>query len=133
MKVVITGGTGFIGRMLARAILERGTLTGPSGAQEEVDAITLFDAVEPPAPIEGLDARAKIVIGEISDTDLVASLVDRDDISVFHLASVVSRSGVPLPCSMRSRTSRCWALPSLKRSVRHQSMAAISPPGFSSR
>jgi len=50
MKVVITGGTGFIGRMLARAILERGTLTGPSGNQEEVDAITLFDAFEPPAP-----------------------------------------------------------------------------------
>ena len=48
MKVVITGGTGFIGRLLARAILARGSLTGPSGAQEEVDAITLFDAVAPP-------------------------------------------------------------------------------------
>ena len=93
MKVVITGGTGFIGRMLARAILERGTLTGPSGNQEEVDAITLFDAVEPPAPLEGLDARAEVVIGEISDTDLVSGLVDRDDISVFHLASVVSGGG----------------------------------------
>jgi nucleoside-diphosphate-sugar epimerase len=93
MKVVITGGTGFIGRMLARAILERGTLTGPSGAQEEVDAITLFDAVEPPAPLEGLDERAEVVIGEISDTDLVAGLVDRDDVSVFHLASVVSGGG----------------------------------------
>jgi nucleoside-diphosphate-sugar epimerase len=93
MKVVITGGTGFIGRMLARAILERGTLTGPSGAQEEVDAITLFDAVAPAVPLEGLDDRAEIVIGDISDTDLVAGLVDRDDISVFHLASVVSGGG----------------------------------------
>jgi nucleoside-diphosphate-sugar epimerase len=93
MKVVITGGTGFIGRMLARAILERGTLTGPSGAQEAVDAITLFDAFEPPAPLEGLDDRAKIVIGDISDTSLVTGLVDRDDISVFHLASVVSGGG----------------------------------------
>ncbi len=93
MKVVITGGTGFIGRMLARAILERGTLTGPSGAQEEVDAITLFDAVEPPAPLAGLDGRATVVIGEISDAELVAGLVDRDDISVFHLASVVSGGG----------------------------------------
>lgn len=93
MKVVITGGTGFIGRMLARAILDRGALTGPSGAQEEVDAITLFDAVEPSAPLEGLDARAKIVIGEVSNRDMVAGLVDRDDISVFHLASVVSGGG----------------------------------------
>jgi len=93
MKVVITGGTGFIGRMLARAILARGSLTGPSGAQEEVDAITLFDAVEPPVPLEGLDGRAKVVIGDISDKDLVAGLVDRDDVSVFHLASVVSGGG----------------------------------------
>ena len=93
MKVVITGGTGFIGRMLARAILDRGTLTGPSGTQEAVDAITLFDAVAPPAPLEGLDGRVEIVIGDISDRDLVAGLVDRDDISVFHLASVVSGGG----------------------------------------
>ena len=34
-----------------------------------------------------------MVIGEISDTDLVSGLVDRDDISVFHLASVVSGGG----------------------------------------
>jgi nucleoside-diphosphate-sugar epimerase len=93
MKVVITGGTGFIGRMLARAILARGSLSGPSGAQEEVDAITLFDAVEPPAPLEGLDGRAKVVIGDISDQNLVAGLIDRDDVSVFHLASVVSGGG----------------------------------------
>ncbi len=93
MKVVITGGTGFIGRMLARAILKRGALTGPGGGQEEIDAITLFDAFAPPAPIEGLDDRVNIVVGDISDTDRVASLVDRDDISVFHLASVVSGGG----------------------------------------
>ncbi len=93
MKVVITGGTGFIGRMLARSILARGSLTGPSGAQEEVDAITLFDAAQPPAPLEGLDGRTKVVIGDISDKDLVAGLVDRDDVSVFHLASVVSGGG----------------------------------------
>ena len=93
MKVVITGGTGFIGRMLARAILDRGALTGPSGAQEEVDAIALFDAVAPPAPLAGLDDRVEIVIGDISDRDRVAGLVDRDDISVFHLASVVSGGG----------------------------------------
>ncbi len=93
MKVVITSGTGFIGRVLARSILARGSLTGPSGAQEEVDAITLFDAVEPPAPLAGLDARAKVVIGDISNKDLVSGLIDRDDVSVFHLASVVSGGG----------------------------------------
>ena len=93
MKVVITGGTGFIGSMLARRILERGELTGPSGRPEAVDEMVLFDAVEPAAPIPGLDERARVVAGDIADRSLVASLVDRDDLSVFHLASVVSGGG----------------------------------------
>lgn len=45
MKIVITGGLGFIGLNLARAIIKRGTLTGPSGKQEDVDSILLFDQV----------------------------------------------------------------------------------------
>lgn len=93
MKVVITGGTGFIGRMLAKRILELGQLTGPSGKPEEVDEILLFDAVAPPGPLPGLDERARIETGDISDRDLVFGLIDRDDISVFHLASVVSGGG----------------------------------------
>ena len=93
MKVVITGGTGFIGRMLARRILDLGRLTGPSGAPEEVEEIVLFDTAAPPAPTAGLDERTRIVTGDISDRALVAGLVDRDDIAVFHLASVVSGGG----------------------------------------
>ncbi len=93
MKVVITGGTGFIGRMLAKRILELGQLTGPSGAPEDIDEVVLFDAVAPPGPIGGLDARVRVVTGDIADRDLVFGLIDRDDVSVFHLASVVSGGG----------------------------------------
>ena len=57
MKVVITGGTGFIGRMLAKRILELGGLTGPSGAREDIDELVLFDAAAPPGPLPGLDER----------------------------------------------------------------------------
>lgn len=93
MKVVITGGTGFIGRMLAKRLLARGSLIGPDGAPDEIDEMVLFDAVEPPAPLAGLDGRASVVIGDIADRDLIFSLIDRGDISVFHLASVVSGGG----------------------------------------
>ena len=93
MKVVITGGAGFIGSNLARAIVKRGTLTGPSGNQEEVDSILLFDQVFPGRLPDGLDARVSMQAGDISDRDTVFGLVDRDDISVFHLASVVSGGG----------------------------------------
>jgi nucleoside-diphosphate-sugar epimerase len=90
MKVVITGGTGFLGLRLARAILERGELRGASGAPEPVDQIILFDAVTPPERPGGLDERVEIVTGDISDRDLVMRLISGDSLSVFHFASVVS-------------------------------------------
>jgi len=93
MKVVITGGAGFLGLNLARAILKRGWLTGPSGQSEEVDSILLFDQAIPDSLPGGLDERVVMQSGDISDRDTVFGLVDRDDISVFHLASVVSGGG----------------------------------------
>ncbi|HEY5272356.1 MAG TPA: D-erythronate dehydrogenase [Acidimicrobiales bacterium] len=89
MRVVITGGSGFLGQMLARALVARGTLTGLSGSQEPVDSIVLFDAVDPPAQPDR-HPSIESVSGDIGDADLVRSVVDRDDVSVFHLASMVS-------------------------------------------
>jgi nucleoside-diphosphate-sugar epimerase len=93
MKVVITGGTGFVGTRLARKILDKGTLAGPSGKQETVDEIVLFDVVLPPSLPEGLDDRVSMRQGEIADKAAVDALIDRPDIGVFHLASVVSGGG----------------------------------------
>lgn len=90
MKVVVTGGTGFLGLRLARAILARGTLRGASGEPEPVDKMILFDSVTPPEPPDGLDERVEIVSGDISDRDLVMGLIAGDSLSVFHFASVVS-------------------------------------------
>jgi nucleoside-diphosphate-sugar epimerase len=93
MKVVITGGTGFIGARLARRIIDKGTLAGPDGAQVKVDEVVLFDVGAPdPLPM-GLDGEVSVVTGDISDRATVDRLIDRDDISVFHLASVVSGGG----------------------------------------
>ena len=83
MKVVITGGTGFLGLGIARKVLE----------SAEVDSLVLFDAEVPDALPDGLDKRARMVAGDISDRDRVFGLIDRDDIRVFHLASVVSAGG----------------------------------------
>lgn len=93
MKVVITGGLGFLGQRLARRILDKGQLTAPSGELEDVDEILLFDHVMP--EINTLDGHdlVRIELGDISDQKTVFGLIDRDDISVFHLASVVSGGG----------------------------------------
>jgi len=93
MKVIITGGLGFIGYNLCRRILDRGWLTGPSGGPEEIDSIVLFDTVAPNQVASNLDERVSVIHGDISDRDTVFALIDRDDISIFHLASVVSSGG----------------------------------------
>jgi nucleoside-diphosphate-sugar epimerase len=94
MKVLITGGTGFLGSQLAKRILALGSLTGRSGKQEPIDEMVLFDVALPATPIPGLeDKRIKIKAGDIADKKTVAALIDRDDISVFHLASIVSGHG----------------------------------------
>jgi len=93
MKVVITGGAGFLGRRLARRLLERGRLTAPSGASEPIDEIVLFDVGEPPEAISADRVAVRTIKGDISDRDTVFGLIDRDDVSVFHLASIVSGGG----------------------------------------
>ena len=93
MKVLITGGCGFLGQMIARAILARGELRGPDGRLAEVDRIQLFDHAVPGAGSEDKDGRVEVTAGDISHKETVDALVDRDDIAVFHLASVVSAGG----------------------------------------
>jgi D-erythronate 2-dehydrogenase len=90
LKVLITGGAGFLGLMLARRLLSRGELTGPSGKPEPIDSLVLFDAAVPQQRPAGLDERVEILAGDISRAGLVATLIDRQDISVFHFASMVS-------------------------------------------
>jgi len=93
MKVLITGGAGFIGTRLGMRILQLGALTGLSGKPEKVDELVLFDVSVPATKPAGLDGRAKFVAGDIADQKTIAGLIDRDDMSVFHLASLVSGHG----------------------------------------
>lgn len=93
MKVVITGGCGFIGLRLAARIAGLGRLTRPDGRQEPVEEIVLFDVAAIPQLPHDLIGKVTVKAGDISDPATVKALVDRDDISVFHLASVVSGGG----------------------------------------
>jgi nucleoside-diphosphate-sugar epimerase len=139
MKVVITGGCGFIGLRLAQRLLARGTLTGPSGAAEQIDELVLFDMEAPPDLPDALaDERVTVLLGEISNRDEIFHLVDRDDIAVFHLASVVSGGGeqdfdlalrVNLDGGLNVMEA-CRARAGLTRLVFASSIAVFGPPAM---
>lgn len=87
MRVVITGGAGFLGSRLAGAILARGALTGRDGEARAVREIVLVDIV---APAASTDPRVRGLVGNLDDRAFVEAAVAPDTDSVFHLAAVVS-------------------------------------------
>ena len=82
MKIILTGGGGFLGHQLAQQILQRGTLCGKA-----VSEVILLDAA---FHREIADSRVKQVKGDISDRDTVFSAVGGNADVIFHLASMVS-------------------------------------------
>lgn len=81
MRILITGGAGFLGGRLAREILRRGQLAGQS-----VKELVITDLFAAPADLLA-DARVKSHAGPLlQQGDLLASGFD----GVFHLASAVS-------------------------------------------
>ena len=88
MKVVITGGGGFLGSKLANALLARGKLTGPDDRPHEISKLVLLDTGFPvPRPA---DPRVEKVSGDVSDRATVERVLTPDTASVFHLAAIVS-------------------------------------------
>ena len=82
MKLLITGGAGFVGARLARTLLQRGTLDG-----QPIQCIVLAD--QAPAPADLLtDARIECRIGPLLAH--CEALRDEAFDGVFHLASAVS-------------------------------------------
>jgi D-erythronate 2-dehydrogenase len=89
MKVVITGGAGFLGRRLVNRLLERGTLAGRNGQATPIDRLVVFDAMAPTPPLPP-DARLQVVSDDITDRPTLTRVIDADTTSVFHFAAVVS-------------------------------------------
>lgn len=85
MKVVVTGGGGFLGARLAGALLARGTIAR-DGTAREIERLVLFDRDFAATPV---DPRVENVRGSITDADALTALVAGAD-AVFHLAAVVS-------------------------------------------
>jgi len=88
VKIVITGGGGFIGFKLAKALLARGTIAGADGAAQKIGSIVLADQAFPANLPK--DPRLETLAGDVSDLVFAARAIAPDTTSIFHLAAVVS-------------------------------------------
>jgi nucleoside-diphosphate-sugar epimerase len=132
MRVVITGGAGFLGSRLARKILEAGRLTDVRGAARDVRELVLVDV----APAAVADARVKIVTGDLADSALIERVMTPDTDSIFHLAAVVSgQAEAEFDIGMRvnldatrALLERCRALAKPPKFVFTSSLAVFGGP-----
>ncbi|MFM0737315.1 SDR family oxidoreductase [Paraburkholderia xenovorans] len=87
MKVLITGGAGFLGQRLARELLARGTLKDANGTPQTITELVLFDVVR--ADDFG-DRRVRVEVGDIAEHSVLERVIDAQTSSIFHLAAIVS-------------------------------------------
>jgi nucleoside-diphosphate-sugar epimerase len=88
MRVVITGGGGFLGQMLARDLIARAGLAIGSRANPGLTQLVLLDQSRLVGGIE--DDRVSYATGDICDPALLQRALAPGADAVFHLAAVVS-------------------------------------------
>ena len=88
MRILITGGSGFLGVRLARALLERDVLCVGDSPRQPIDKLLLTDLVPPPEDLLA-DPRVEFFRGSLHDI-LAQRVIGPEVVLVFHLAAAVS-------------------------------------------
>jgi D-erythronate 2-dehydrogenase len=88
MKIIITGGGGFLGQRVACELLKRGKLDDADGKAQPIRELVLLDVA---LPLNGLlHPKVRYAIGDAASPKFIAETLGEDTDGVFHLAAVVS-------------------------------------------
>jgi D-erythronate 2-dehydrogenase len=135
MKIIITGGAGFLGVRLARTLLAKESLSLNGQAAQRITRITLADRAPPPADLVA-DPRIEVVTGDLNDLlepqatgsntpNLLASRADTA--LIFHLAAAVSgECEADFDLGMRSNLAATHALLEACRALKTQPMLVFA-------
>ncbi len=128
--IVITGGAGFLGVRLARALLALGQLSLAGAVPAAIGRITLVDRAAPPADLAA-DPRIAVLIGDLvtllEEKDAQAQVLPAQIAIVFHLAAAVSgECEADFDLGMRSNFSATLALLEACRRLKTQPMLVFA-------
>lgn len=83
MHILILGGGGFLGRRLAKELIENGGLT-----KGELTHLTLVDIAFPEDTLQ--DSRLECIEADFSDEAVIENILQHQPDVIFHLAAIVS-------------------------------------------
>ncbi len=89
MRILITGGGGFLGSSLARALLKKTSIALEGRATGPLQELILTDLAQPPADLLQ-DQRVTAITGDLSELLSTQGLTLKDIDAVVHLAAAVS-------------------------------------------
>ena len=110
MKILITGGCGFLGARLARALLAQPDFSLAGAAPRTITQLILADRMPPPADLSA-DPRVRFIGGELLAQLANGQLLTADTTLVYHLAAAVSgECEADLELGLRSNMDTTLAL-----------------------
>lgn len=89
MNILITGGCGFLGALLARELLRDGALSLAGAPAQPITSVTLCDRAPPPPDLAS-DARVRFIGGDLNELLAARQVPEPGTHAIFHLAAAVS-------------------------------------------